>query len=481
MLQKLKDIRKKIRLELLLGVIKLINWVVAREQRRTTDLEVALFQNLDRSYSNINDVPESGADEAFDKLLWLAAQKCIVSDSYSGFKDHTFSFIEKKYDALSKKEKKEFKELYLQLNSMNMVDELRTQFLKSQIYYTEISLLKLDTFKSLVPNHTEETHKQKLKLFAFYKKLRATFPDADFFSDKTIKVAIKEYKSINKKLDASLRDKFAFKIDISMDGITPLFAILPVLFIAGAYFYCRYLFGHFGFSVENYFTINDYLSASIETLRAAMISTFFALGGALYSIWNMSRTTYYELDKVTKRDDRVRRFILYAVILSSLMIFISGELFFNNFYILFMLILIITIANLIPKFFNNPIKARIVLIFLGVFSLSLLVQASMRIEQIYDKVDSGDCVEIKLVKNFYPQFKKCDYVPVGSNSNFVFLINKNSSESLAIPRKFVEFHKEKHEKTFTDIPKFIGTISDYLRGFLGDVLGLKFPPRRHFP
>jgi hypothetical protein len=95
-----------------------------------------------------------------------------------------------------------------------------------------------------------------------------------------IATLVRNYKQAKKRLkeaDAALSERSAIKLEIGLSDISALIAVTSTVFVVSGFLYTRYFFSLFGVDVSLFFSLGDYLAASIEQIRYGASATAFGL------------------------------------------------------------------------------------------------------------------------------------------------------------------------------------------------------------
>ena len=130
---------------------------------------------------------------------------------------------------------------------------------------------------------------------------------------KTVRALLRKTRREIKSLTASISDREAFKISLPTQNLTALLSWVSALFLASGYLYCRAFLGHFGVEVDKYFSLSDYVAASIEGIRLSVVATVSGCLGGFFARHSISRMSYAQASESAIH--RRIQFILYAALI----------------------------------------------------------------------------------------------------------------------------------------------------------------------
>ena len=132
---------------------------------------------------------------------------------------------------------------------------------------------------------------------------------------------------------SSLNDRKANRIDLHIKVFPYILPLFSVLLLSGGYIYSTTLYGHFGIDTSSFFSINDYLASSINTIEHTLIVLLVGIIGNMsaYRNWNISKTDAVgRSQQTTKPTFRFFIFRLFSWLFSWLLVIAS-------FFVLFLL------------------------------------------------------------------------------------------------------------------------------------------------
>ncbi|MBU3068789.1 hypothetical protein KOI40_03100 [Aestuariicella sp. G3-2] len=261
--------------------------------------------------------------------------------------------------------------------------------------------------------------------------------------DREIKKELKHIKNLTKsttKEKVELEGLKKFKpIKLRSQHLTFAITLFSTLFILSGYLYNKILFSLLGISVDDFFSVPDYISTSTNIIATTVWSLFFGGIVFLYGLRSdASLTTHNEqFGKEEDEDKSNQRLLLVILFISTFLgagYYLSGSVEPKLVAAIIMLVLV-QIYIQIPdwKYIKNRVAFRV----FGLAIITSVTQVStIAIEQIEDVKNPSykGRYYIKLsdpnMKNKFDQF-------FSANSEFVFLWNTKYQVVKVIPKRFV--------------------------------------------
>ena len=239
----------------------------------------------------------------------------------------------------------------------------------------------------------------------------------------------KELRSIKQ----TVTSKQAIKISFSSKYIATILSISSALFLVSGYFYNRSILGHFGIEVRDYFSLSDYVAASVEGIHHSLVATGFAILGGFMGIHDRSRLSYGELKSTASTSAGI--YILMIIFICGGMIhayIAQPERFYYYLVIAIMFVSPKAIIWIVRRYFveSNWRTCYFFLQSLLIFSSYLYASIRTEIYRIeHTHLDEGKRYDI-LLKD--PVGFGLDHTMLlSSNSRFIFL-RDNSDEKIYI-------------------------------------------------
>ena len=228
------------------------------------------------------------------------------------------------------------------------------------------------------------------------------------------------------------------KISLSIFDITTVFGVLSVLFFISGYLYNRAFFGFFGIEVSKFFTINDYLSTSIDEIYYLIIS--IVIGIIFNYFWWSPEYRESRLKMSKKRllfEDfpfLLTIFLISFVAILSLVFDFPGKYIIRGFtlFILFQ-IFMVRFSYIFEKFSFSPM-IFLVISFFFIFIIFGALHNGQMIKSY--TVNVPNKYTIKLESSLKMNLKELYFL--GTNSKYSFFYNHKTQKSVIIPNKFVK-------------------------------------------
>lgn len=247
-------------------------------------------------------------------------------------------------------------------------------------------------------------------------------------------------------------DRESTKIDMNISHVFGLSTFIAALFLPAGYLYNYFLLGDLGISVGDYFTMADYLSSSLNAVRASILAVVAFLGSTALSLTYISednaRTVLRSRYRILVPESSRRRFY-WHIMLSSLVIAISIAYITTSksFYILvgffFLAIITIYIDRLSFRYFRNPLVARAAIIAIAIAILSLWSTARERAFDLRNGIEH-DRIAYHIHFEQEHSLPSSDFVVLASTTNYLILTTREL-KTYVIRRdliKYIEFNAD---------------------------------------
>lgn len=153
--------------------------------------------------------------------------------------------------------------------------------MRLRLYFFCVSGLK---FKLL--GMAEDGQRQLAKV----KLLQADLTELDFKAHNRIrKEVIKEFRSLHYQVG----DRTAIKLDLELEHVSVVLALLSSLLVIGGYLYTEIFYSWFGIHASKYFSLADYLASSIDKMSIALFASLTGMAAAFIGYSDLSRTSYH--------------------------------------------------------------------------------------------------------------------------------------------------------------------------------------------
>lgn len=244
---------------------------------------------------------------------------------------------------------------------------------------------------------------------------------------------------------SELAERSALKIDFNLSDMVGFIGVISALFVISGYLYTRILLGAFGIDVSLFFSLTDYLAASIEQIRYAAFSTVVPLIGFAAGLRHGSLKSRMESEILRPQRARMDRWILVLVIILSARVALgaySDKPSFSEMQFLGFIISLWLADKTSKMIFSRPLVAQLALTALFTF---VSVTGVSLYKQIHNfnkgEWDSQDSVRISI--NSPLPVASSSLVVIAANNNYIFALNKESKMAYVIPREKVELFEVK--------------------------------------
>lgn len=239
---------------------------------------------------------------------------------------------------------------------------------------------------------------------------------------------------------AELAERSAIKFDFQISSLISLIGVVSALFILSGYLYTSILLGAFGINVSLFFSLPDYLAASIEQVQHAAIPTVFGLAMFVFGLRKGSMKSRMVMRLQREQREREGKWILVFTI--ALAASVAWGLYndapmFQNLMVLGVIASYWFAEQISYMFFTKPLSAQV---FLVAFFTFVAYTGVSLFQQIHDlkagKWSNNDAVKVLLKKPL--PVASDSLIMIAANNNYVFALSKENKSAYAIPRENVE-------------------------------------------
>lgn len=253
----------------------------------------------------------------------------------------------------------------------------------------------------------------------------------------------KIYAKLRKRFSvirAELAERSAIKIDFHVSSLISLLGVVSALLILSGYLCTTILLGAFGIDASFFFSLPDYLAASIEQIRHAAFPTVIGLVMFVLGLRHGSMQSKMALQFQREQRAREGKWILaFAVVLFGKVVW--GL--YNDVPFIFEMQTLGVLASfwfaeqIAFKFFAKPLPAQVFLIALFTF---ISYTGTSLYQQIHDfkagKWEGRDTVKVSLKKTL--SVASTSLVVIAASSNYIFVLSKENKSAYAIPRENID-------------------------------------------
>lgn len=292
----------------------------------------------------------------------------------------------------------------------------------------------------LAQSYIEAAVKNSVEASRFLALARAIDASVDVPSDADINVIFKLVKKRLKLVRSALAERSAIKLDFRLSDLPAVAGIISAIFVVSGYLYTKYFFAAFGVDSTLFFSVGDYLAASLEQIREGAFAAVLGLCSMLLGIRDESMKPRQFLKAIQPRKMRERKFflVLTVVILGTCIWTLTEEK--PNFNVLYLGITLgsMWLATAIGEaFFERRLLAVASLATLFIFALTVALSGYKHVYEIKSSDSKKQFVHIKFKEKLFPEQNKSRVISI--NSQYVFLLIENQSQVFIVPREKIEF------------------------------------------
>ncbi len=249
-----------------------------------------------------------------------------------------------------------------------------------------------------------------------------------------------------------ISDREAFKLSFSSQNIAALLSLLSALFLVSGYLYNRVFLGHFGVEVAKYFSLSDYMAASIEGIERPLVATFVgclgAILGAILGARSVRRMSHAQARKA-RIHLRIQMFLFIAG-LCGLVIFayFRDSALFYVLAALFIVVLSNWLVNwLVRRYFES--KNWILVHFLVVSTLAFLLYTFAFARAAVHRIEHGRANDLKQYAISFKEpivLNSENLMLLAANSGYLFLRDTSSGNVYIVPADRIQFISVRGER-----------------------------------
>lgn len=260
------------------------------------------------------------------------------------------------------------------------------------------------------------------------------------FDVATLVSRLKQLKQRLRTVRAKLAERSAIKVNIGISDVSASLAVVTAVFVTSGFLYTRYYFGAFGVDVSLFFSVSDYLAASIEQIRYATFSALVGSIGFLFGLRHASMRSRLEI----RRNASIRQRQEMMVILFTVVVFAysawtiyAGEPDYKSMRVAGTVAALWGGAWIAEAFFKRPLFITAIATALITFTSHVGIAAFERATEMRTGRNAGEVnVNVQLKNELFANQEKARLL--GSNSSYVFLLTADGKAVKAVPRDKVE-------------------------------------------
>ncbi len=260
--------------------------------------------------------------------------------------------------------------------------------------------------------------------------------DSQLLDKKTLRSKIKAVEKQAYTLRKAYRHGRTPKISLDPKDVTFTLSLMSTLFLVSGYVHTRLLLSRFGIDASDFFSLTDYLAASLDEIQEAIALAMFGILGLWIGYVRHERLTGDEKKVESARSDTPFNFMMFVSAVGYVLAYLQTDvrlMLITGVTLLFLLIFI-KLAPAISRYFERP--SPIVVLFstywIGAFLFSLIQSPITTALDIKD----ADSVPTKsyAIELADGSVLSEGFVPITANSTYFFVFDRASQEATAIPK-----------------------------------------------
>ena len=158
-----------------------------------------------------------------------------------------------------------------------------------------------------------------------------------------------------------------------------MLTVLSALFLVSGYLYSRAFLGHFGVEVAKYFSLSDYVAASIDGIRYAVVAAIMGSLGCFLGVHSLSRMSYAEAVQTSSERRIYASLVTATFCVGAVTAYVQDSETFYGIAALFIFLLSLRpVSWLIRRYFEEKDGILAFFLVLLVLTFSLHLFASVR-------------------------------------------------------------------------------------------------------
>lgn len=255
----------------------------------------------------------------------------------------------------------------------------------------------------------------------------------------------KAYAKVKKRywaLRRELAERSAIKVEVSLSSVVSLIGVASAILIVAGYLYTTVLLDAFGIDASIFFSLPDYLAASLEQLRNAGYSA--AIGLVFFMLAVRASSLRSKLERRARLKQQEKEDVMMLVVIVSCAIAVilgayKNQPSFPALELLGVLIAYWLAEKIANMFFKKPLSALIFLAVVFVFAAHAGVRLYQQVYDLKNGIWRSDAPKISLKVPM--SVSDGSLVIITANSNFVFALCKEDKSVYVIPRDNVKQFK----------------------------------------
>lgn len=226
-------------------------------------------------------------------------------------------------------------------------------------------------------------------------------------------------------------------IKITSTHISISLTLISTLFFISGFIYTKSFFYWFGINVGDFYNIQDYLSSSIDVISSTALSAFLGFASLIFGL---NRALNNELHNGQFDIQEGRKNYLWPIIIVISCLGIGVSIYTTGRWpsililpLALSLLLYIYVKNPLWDYIENKITVATASLMIAFFFMHLGFRVKDNVEKTL--LESYKPIYSISLKNEFQEYSKMSYLT--SNSNFVFLIDRESKKVAVLPKDSV--------------------------------------------
>jgi len=250
----------------------------------------------------------------------------------------------------------------------------------------------------------------------------------------------KKYKQLRRGNWKKIADRQSFRLDLNQANFGLIVSLVSTLFLLSGYLYNRFLYGSLGINVADFFTLTDYLTASIEQIRFAATGGALAILGMFFGLRSASRRSGFDASETERRSTSL--LLAGAGLLGGVFALVAyledspswpNSLFFPS-----ILVAIVLVKDAAQRFFVQREIALFSLVFVATYCIYLAAAVGTEILELkagVRKVPRATAFHFSAVIGM----NSPSTLLVGGNGTYLFFYDTSIRKVFVVPRSSVEY------------------------------------------
>ena len=396
--------------------------------RQASKIGFVLMDNLKYQIMAMNpNARLEGYDEVFDRTVHIAVVLILHPELFGAQDD--LDLIEPSCHLQTRD-----KDLIAEYIDLRTEVDTLVQKANSEVFTTEI---KRDYW--LLRNYIERIRDNE-ELAVFYLSRASKLGDnVKPLEHRDMDSLKRKAKKERRRLRNVLADRGALKIDISAQGIVVLISLVSSLFLVSGYLYNYFLLREFGIDVSLFFTLSDYVAASLSRLSSIFIGAFFAFLGYFLGVHSLSRKSEAQIKLEGKFAQYRNNGVVLLLFTFTAIAYYRQEfqIFYRTGHLFLICIALLVLPYICSRFFKRPIPVLCGFVFTASFVTSLWSSIGINLDRLkHEEITQKIEYDIKLRDGFLLPSNNVKLI--AGNSGFFFFLDE-SLKPIILNRNQVDY------------------------------------------